>query len=199
MLRIGLTGGIGSGKTTVARIFEVLAIPVYYADEAARKLMNRNTNLKESVISAFGYQSYKNGELDRAYLGKVVFADEEKLKLLNSIVHPITLLDAEIWMKNQKTAYAIKEAAIIFETGLEKYFDFIIGVTAPEDLRIRRVMERDQTTREKILERMQQQMDEKEKMSRCDFVIVNDGIQPLLPQVLKIHEILSSNIQSTAK
>jgi dephospho-CoA kinase len=199
MLRIGLTGGIGSGKTTVARIFEVLAIPVYYADEAARKLMNRNTNLKESVISAFGYQSYKNGELDRAYLGKVVFADEEKLKLLNSIVHPITLLDAEIWMKNQKTAYAIKEAAIIFETGLEKYFDFIIGVTAPEDLRIRRVMERDQTTREKILERMKQQMDEKEKMSRCDFVIVNDGIQPLLPQVLKIHEILSSNIQSTAK
>ena len=190
MLKIGLTGGIGSGKTTVAQIFEVLGIPVYYADPAARDLMNQNPELKKQIISAFGPEVYKEGKLDRAYLGGLVFADAEKLARLNSIVHPATLRDAETWMKNQKTPYAIKEAALIFEAGLEKFFDFMVGVTAPESLRMERSINRDQTTAENVLHRMQQQMDEKEKISRCDFVIVNDGLQALLPQVLKIHETL---------
>jgi dephospho-CoA kinase len=188
MLRVGLTGGIGSGKTTVAQIFEVLSIPVYYADPAARNLMNTDPELKKKIIASFGPDAYKNGELNRPYLGSIVFRDSEKLNLLNSIVHPVTIRDSENWMKNQKTAYAIKEAALIFEAGIEKYLDYVIGVTAPESLRIQRVIERDHVPMQKVLDRLQHQMDEKEKISRCDFVIQNDGLQPLIPQVLEIHE-----------
>jgi len=188
MLKVGLTGGIGSGKTTVAQIFEVLSIPVYYADAAARDLMNKDPELKKKIIASFGKDAYKNGELNRAYLGSVVFHDSEKLNLLNSIVHPVTIRDSENWMKNQKTAYAIKEAALIFEAGIEKYLDYVIGVTAPESLRIQRVVERDHVPIQKVLDRVQHQMDEKEKISRCDFIIQNDGLQPILPQVLAIHE-----------
>jgi dephospho-CoA kinase len=190
MLKIGLTGGIGSGKTTVAQIFEVLGIPVYYADSAAKDLMNQDPELKKQIISAFGPDVYKEGKLDRAFLGGQVFGDTEKLARLNSIVHPATLRDAETWMKKQKTPYAIKEAALIFEAGLEKFFDYIVGVAAPESLRMERAIDRDQTSAENVLQRMQQQMDEKEKISRCDFVITNDGVQALLPQVLAIHETL---------
>jgi dephospho-CoA kinase len=188
MLKVGLTGGIGSGKTTVAQIFEVLSIPVYYADSAARYLMNHDPDLKKKIIASFGTDAYKSGELNRSYLGSVVFPDTEKLNLLNSIVHPVTIRDSANWMKNQKTPYAIKEAALIFEAGLEKHLDYIIGVTAPESLRIQRVVERDHVPKEKVLDRMRHQMDEKEKISRCDFVIQNDGIHSLLPQVLQIHE-----------
>jgi dephospho-CoA kinase len=188
MLKVGLTGGIGSGKTTVAQIFEVLSIPVYYADPAARDLMNKDPELKKKIIASFGTEAYKNGELNRSYLGSVVFQDTEKLNLLNSIVHPATIRNSEIWMKNQKTPYAIKEAALIFEAGLEKHLDYVIGVTAPEPLRIQRVVDRDHIPKEKVLDRIKHQMDEKEKISRCDFVIQNDGVKPLLPQVLAIHE-----------
>jgi dephospho-CoA kinase len=190
MLKIGLTGGIGSGKTTVAQIFEVLSIPVYYADPAAKELMNKDPELKKKIIASFGSNVYKKGVLDRAYLGAMVFPDAEKLNLLNSIVHPATILDSENWMENQTTPYAIKEAALIFEAGLEKHLDYIIGVTAPESLRIQRVVDRNHTSAEKVLERMHQQMDEKEKISRCDFVILNDEVVPLLPQVLAIHKTL---------
>ncbi len=196
MLKIGLTGGIGSGKTTVAQIFEVLGIPVYYADQAAKDLMNRDTDLKNKIIDSFGASVYKDGLLDRDLLGSLVFADKEKLALLNSFVHPATLLDAEQWMQNQNTEYAIKEAALIFEAGLEKYFDFIIGVTASESIRLERVIKRDRTSAENVLQRMEQQMDEDEKISRCDFVIVNDGLQALIPQVLNIHETLLANAKT---
>lgn len=190
MLKIGLTGGIGSGKTTVAQIFEVLAIPVYYADQAARDLMNQDPELKKQIVSAFGEETYKEGKLDRGFLGEMVFADAEKLALLNSFVHPVTLSHASSWMQNQKTPYAVKEAALIFEAGLENFFDYIIGVTAPESLRLERVMNRDQSSAENVLQRMSKQMNEDEKMSRCDFVIINDGKQALLPQVLEIHKSL---------
>ena len=190
MLKIGLTGGIGSGKSSVAQIFEVLAIPVYYADQAAKDLMNQDPELKKQIISAFGTEVYKDGILDRGLLGLMVFADSEKLALLNSFVHPVTLRHASSWMQNQKTSYAVKEAALIFEAGLENFFDYIIGVTAPESLRLERVMSRDRTSKESVLQRMAQQMDEKEKMSNCDFVIINDESQALLPQVLEIHKTL---------
>jgi dephospho-CoA kinase len=190
MLKIGLTGGIGSGKTTVAQIFEVLAIPVYYADQAARDLMNQDPELKKQIVSAFGEETYKEGKLDRGFLGEMVFADDEKLALLNSFVHPVTFRHASSWMQNQKTPYAVKEAALIFEAGLENFFDFVIGVTAPESLRLERVMNRDQSSAENVLQRMSKQMNEDEKMSRCDFVIINDGKQALLPQVLEIHKTL---------
>lgn len=196
MLKVGLTGGIGSGKTTVAQIFEVLSIPVYYADAAARDLMNKDPELKKKIIASFGTDAYKDGELNRSYLGSVVFRDSEKLNLLNSIVHPVTIRDSENWMKNQKTPYSIKEAALIFEAGVEKYLDYVIGVTAPESLRIQRVVERDHVATEKVLDRMQHQMDEKEKISRCDFVIENDGDHALLPQVLQIHKTLLSDFHN---
>ena len=188
MLKVGLTGGIGSGKTTVAQIFEVLSIPVYYADTAARALMNQDPELKEKITASFGTDAYKKGELNRSYLGSVVFRDTEKLNLLNSIVHPVTIRQSENWMNSQKTPYAIKEAALIFEAGLDKHLDYIIGVTAPESLRIQRVVERDHIPMEKVLDRMRHQMDEKEKISRCDFVVQNDGKTAILPQVLAIHE-----------
>ncbi len=194
MLKIGLTGGIGSGKTTVAQIFEVLAIPVYYADQAAKDLMNQDPDLKKEIIAAFGNEVYKEGKIDRSFLGAMVFANSEKLARLNSIVHPATLNDASSWMQNQKSPYAIKEAALIFEAGLEKFFDFIIGVSAPQNMRLERVMIRDQISAENVLQRMAQQMDESEKIKRCDFIILNDNNQPLIPQVLKIHQTLLSKI-----
>jgi dephospho-CoA kinase len=194
MLKVGLTGGIGSGKSTVAQIFEVLSVPVYYADIAARELMNNDPELKEKIIASFGSDAYKDGELNRKFIGSIVFKDTEKLNLLNSIVHPVTIRHSAEWMKSQKAPYAIKEAALIFEAGIEKYLDYVIGVTAPEDLRIQRVVERDQVTAEKVQDRLRHQMDEKEKISRCNFVIVNDGKLALLPQVLLIHQKLSIGI-----
>jgi dephospho-CoA kinase len=190
MLKIGLTGGIGSGKTTVARIFEVLGIPVYYADQAARDLMNRDPELQKQIISEFGTEAYISGTLNRPWLAARVFNNPEKLAKLNSFVHPVTMRDADSWMAAQTASYAIKEAALIFEGKLEKYFDFIIGVTAPETLRIQRAVQRDHSTTEHVLQRMHQQMDETEKIKRCDFVIINDEKQALLPQVLNIHKSL---------
>ncbi|MCY7421680.1 MAG: dephospho-CoA kinase, partial [Chitinophagaceae bacterium] len=142
MLKIGLTGGIGSGKTTVAQIFEVLGVPVYYADDAAKKLMNEDENLKQQIIKHFGEESYINGILNKQYLAATVFSNAKKTTLINSIIHPATIADAEKWMNKQTTPYAIKEAALIFEADADKKLDLVIGVYANEALRIKRVMER---------------------------------------------------------
>jgi len=188
VLRVGLTGGIGSGKSTVAGIFEVLGIPVYYADDAAKKLMNENPELKEKIIAHFGKDAYKNGTLNRSYLGQQVFKDKKKLALLNSLVHPITIRHGNEWMGNQKTPYAIKEAALIFESGTQKDLDYVIGVYAPESLRVSRTVKRDNLSPEAVLMRMKNQMDEDQKIKLCDFVIHNDEIEPVLPQVLTLHQ-----------
>jgi len=188
MISVGLTGGIGSGKSTVAAIFEVLGIPVYYADSAAKELMNEDPVLKEKIISNFGKDAYKEGVLNRSYLGQRVFKDKEKLALLNSLVHPVTIRDGNEWMRRQKTPYALKEAALIFESGSEKDLDFVIGVSAPESLRISRTVKRDGISPEAVKLRMKNQMDEDEKMKRCDFIVYNDEQQPLLPQVLSLHQ-----------
>jgi dephospho-CoA kinase len=194
MLKIGLTGGIGSGKTTVAKIFEVLGIPVYYADDAAKRLMNEDENLKQQIIQHFGEESYEAGKLNRPYLAQKVFSDAEKTKLMNSIVHPITIADAEHWMQLQTSPYAIKEAALIFEAKAEKHLDLVIGVQTPLPIRIQRVMQRDNISEEAVNARIQKQMNEEEKMSRCDFIIVNDEQELLIPQVIAIHEKLLINI-----
>lgn len=164
-LRVGITGGIGSGKTTVAEIFELLGIPVYNADAAAKELMNTDEELKNAIKKNFGETAYKNNELDRTYLASVVFNDPEKLMLLNSLVHPVTIKNAEQWMKAQTTAYAIKEAALMFESGADKMLDYVIGVTAPQKLRILRVMNRDGISREAVLKRLSRQMDEEKNKS----------------------------------
>jgi dephospho-CoA kinase len=188
MLRIGLTGGIGSGKSTVARIFEVLGIPVYDADSASKKLMTENKDLKKGIKNGFGEEAYANGILNRKYLAEQVFNDPGKMALLNSLVHPATIKDAEEWMKKQKTPYLIKEAALIFESGSQKQLDFVIGVKAPMALRLQRIIQRDHVSVTQVKARMDMQMDEAIKMRLCKYVIVNDEQQLLIPQVLELHE-----------
>jgi dephospho-CoA kinase len=192
MLKVGLTGGIGSGKSTVARIFETLGIPVYYADDAAKRLMNEDPELRRQIINHFGEEAYRGAELDRSFIASHVFRDKEKLKILNSLTHPATIRDADDWMVKQTTPYAIKEAALIFEAGAENKLDYVIGVSAPESLRISRSIKRDDVNEDKVKERMAGQLNEEEKMNRCDFLVYNDEIQPLIPQVLKLHEQLKS-------
>lgn len=195
MLHIGLTGGIGSGKSTIAKVFETLGIPVYYADDASKKLMNEDIELKKQIIRYFGEASYTDNQLNRSYIASVVFADKTKLELLNSLVHPATIRDAKRWMKEQNTPYAIKEAALIFESGSAEGLDYIIGVFAPQALRIKRTMDRDNVTKEAVIKRMQNQVDETMKMRLCDFVIYNDEQQLVIPQVLKLHELFLQKIK----
>lgn len=188
VLRVGLTGGIGSGKSTVAQIFEVLGIPVYYADTAAKRLMNEDPELKLAITNTFGKQAYANNMLDRKFISSIVFSDPSKLDLLNAIVHPATKKDGEAWMQGQTTPYAIHEAALIFEAKVSERLDKVIGVSSPLELRIRRATQRDKVERDEILRRMSQQMDEDLKMSKCDFILINDEQQLLLPQVLDLNE-----------
>jgi dephospho-CoA kinase len=188
MLKIGITGGIGSGKSTVAKVFEVLGIPVYYADDAAKKLMNEDEDLKQKIKLQFGESVYTNGNLNKKLLSDIVFNAPEKLELLNALVHPATLKDAERWMQLQTTPYTLKEAALIFESGAHQNLDYVIGVTAPAPLRILRTMQRDGITREEVMARMDKQMDDTIKMKLCDFIITNDEQEMLMPQILALHE-----------
>ena len=188
MLRIGLTGGIGSGKTTVAKIFELLQVPVYYADEASKKLYHTDPDLMREIKKHFGDAVYEGSMLNRSKLAAVVFADPKKLDLLNELVHPPTIRDAEAWMREQKAPYIIKEAALIFESGSASGLDYVIGVRTPQHLRIKRVMDRDGTDREQVLARMRRQIDEEIKMRLCDFIIENNEQVLLIPQVLQLHQ-----------
>ncbi len=192
MLLVGLTGNIGSGKTTVARVFEKLSVPVYRADEKGRQLLTLPGVIKK-VCALFGDAVLgTDGQIDRQCLAAIVFNDRQKLKQLNSIIHPMVREDFSIWTGEQKQeAYVIQEAAILLESGEAMNFDRIIVVTAPEDLRIRRVCARDGVDRDQVLKRAQHQMNETEKIKAADFVITNDGFQALLPQVLGIHKELS--------
>lgn len=188
ILRIGLTGGIGSGKTTAARIFEALGIPVYYADLEAKRLMNEDMLLRSQLIALFGEKAYSSDTLNRPYISSLVFQNKTKLDQLNAIVHPATINHGEKWMQEQKTSYAVKEAALIFESGVNKYLDYVIGVWAPTALRIQRAITRDGSTEDEVVNRMNNQMDEESKMKLCDYVIVNDEQQLLTTQVIAIHE-----------
>jgi len=190
MLRIGLTGGIGSGKSTVAHIFNVLGIPVYDADSAAKRVMVEDEMLKKRILNVFGENAYTDGKLNRKFLSDVVFKDERKITLLNSLVHPATIEDANEWMKKQTAPYLIKEAALIFESGSDKFLDLVIGVRSPLSLRIERTMKRNHITAEEVKARMKFQMDEDKKMALCDFIIENDEKEMLIPQVLLLHETL---------
>lgn len=188
MLRIGITGGIGSGKSTVAGIFSVLGIPIYDSDNASKRIMAEDENLRKNIIASFGESSYVGGTLNRKYLAAQVFNDSKKLALLNSLVHPATINDAKQWMEKQQSVYVIKEAALIFESGSNEFLDYVVGVQSTPTLRIERAMKRDNVTREEIEARMKLQMDEDEKMKRCDFIIMNDEQQMLIPQVISLHK-----------
>lgn len=192
MLKVGLTGGIGAGKSTVAQIFKVFGIPVYQADQEAKRLMQTNTSLIEKIRESFSDKAYVEGILDRKFLSSIVFNDKQKLELLNSIVHPFTIQDGKEWMKKQTSPYAIKEAALIFESGSQGEFDCLIGVFAPTTLRIHRTIQRDQVEREKVLSRMEKQLDESIKMKLCDHVLINNEQTLLVPQVIDLHQKLIS-------
>lgn len=187
MLKIGLTGGMGSGKTTISKIFAVLGIPVFYADDIAKSIMNEDEGLKQRVTGLFGNEAYAHGSLNRKYIADIVFNDKYKLEQLNALVHPVTLAAADKWMNKQTAPYAIKEAALMFEAGAAAQLDYVIGVYAPQHLRVQRVMHRNNAQREEVLARMNNQVDETIKMKLCDFVIINDEQQAVLPQVLILH------------
>ena len=188
MLKIGLTGGIGSGKSTVANVFQTLGIPVYYADDAAKELMNNNEGLKQQIILHFGKDVYENKVLNRKLLAQKVFNNPTQLHLLNSLVHPATIQAAEDWFVQQKAPYCIKEAALIFESGSQQNLDFVIGVYTPTTIRLQRVMQRDKATKEEVQQRMDKQIDETIKMRLCDFVVTNNEQELLIPQVMALHE-----------
>jgi len=188
MLKIGITGGIGSGKSTVAKVFETLGIPVYYADAAAKRLMTENEELKQALTEAFGPETYINGQLNRTFLSARVFNNEAALKQLNALVHPVVIKDGTDWMGRQTSPYAIKEAALFFETGSAAGLDFVIGVSAPEAVRIGRVMNRDGISRSEVLARMQKQIKEEIKLRLCDFIITNNEQEMVIPQVLGLHQ-----------
>ncbi|RYF80730.1 MAG: dephospho-CoA kinase [Chitinophagaceae bacterium] len=187
-LKIGLTGGIGSGKTTAAKVFELLSVPVYFADDASKRLYKTDKSLIQKLKAHFGEDIYNEDELNRSKLASVVFNDPAKLELLNSLVHPPTIRDAQEWMQAQTTPYIIKEAALLFESGSAEGLDYIVGVYAPKHIRIKRVMDRDQSSREEVLSRMNRQINEELKMKLCDYIIDNGEQELVIPQVLMLHQ-----------
>jgi len=189
MFLVGITGGIGSGKTTVCKIFEVLGVPVYYADERAKWLLNNDTTVKEKVVALLGNDAYSNGELNRPLIAEKVFADKNLLEEYNSIVHPAVAEDTLTWSSQHlDEPYVLKEAALLVETGSYLNLDKLIVVTAPEKIRIERVMQRDELSEAAVMARIKNQMPESEKVKLADFVIVNDGTQSLIEQVKNIHQ-----------
>jgi dephospho-CoA kinase len=188
MLKVGLTGGIGSGKSVVADIFRILGIPVFDADSTAKLLMETDDRLISQVKKEFGEESYTGDKLDRKILADKVFGDSYLLEKLNAIVHPAAIQASVEWAAKQTTPYVIKEAALMFEAGSAFNLQYVIGVSAPKSLRIKRVMNRSSMSRDEVLARMSRQVDDNIKMRLCDFVIINDEQEMLLPQVLKIHE-----------
>ena len=188
MLKVGITGGIGSGKSVVCQVFTALGIPVFNADDTARFLMENDAALMQSIRDLLGNEAYKQGKLDRAKVSAIVFKEPEKLQQLNALVHPATISYSQQWFEKQQAPYVIKEAAIFFESGSYKDMDVMVEVFAPQELRIRRAMKRSELTRAKVLAIIAQQMDEDEKRKRCDYVIINDDVTAVLPQVLKLHE-----------
>ena len=186
MKKIGLTGGIGVGKTYVSKIFQKMGIPIFNADEQAKKCMVDDANLKEAVQLAFGENMYLKGVLQKDALAKIVFNNTEALAELNALVHPIVKQKFEDWCIMQSTSMIIKEAAILFESDAHVGLDAVVCVSAPENLRISRVQKRDGSSVEQIQSRMSKQMPQTEKEELADFLIVNDQVQLLLPQVLAI-------------
>ncbi len=188
MIIVGLTGGIGSGKTIVCKVFEKLNIPVYSADTEAKKLMNSDYKIKSKLISEFGNNVYRNNSLNKKFLANIIFNNKKKLLFVNSVVHPVVKKHIKNWISQQTSNYVIIENAILFESGFDKIANKIITVTAPEELRIRRVVKRDNSTYKEVKARINNQMPDEEKIKKSDFVIQNDNEQLILPQILKIHK-----------
>ena len=192
MIKVGLTGGIGSGKTTVAKIFKQFGVPVYFSDDRAKDLMLNNQFLRESLISLFGDKVIVDGFLNRSYIASKVFTNTKELIKLNALVHPFVQTDFDVWSASQTSNYVLKEAAIIFETGADKLLDKVVLVESPKNLKVSRVMVRDRMLRKEVLKRMERQWSDYQKRINADYIIQNDEKYSLINQSLKLHNILST-------
>jgi len=194
MLKIGITGNIGSGKTTISKVFEILGVPVFYADDAAKKVMTHDPVLVAQLKEAFGAGSFfSDGTLNRKHIADIVFKDETQLQLLNSLVHPAVFRAFDQWVADRKNVpYVLKEAALLFESDSYKMCDQTILVTAPLELRINRVMQRDGLQRADILNRENKQFTEEKKKTLANFIIKNDDTELVIPQVLELHDFFRS-------
>lgn len=184
---VGLTGGIGSGKSTVARMFAALGVPIYDSDKEAKVLMNTDINLINTISSLFGTKAYESGQLNRGYIASRVFKDKPLLQKLNNLVHPAVRTHFGVWAKEQDFKYVIQETALIFENQMQDFYDKIILVTSPLEIRIERIINRDEIDRNSILERMSNQLNDDEKMHHADYVIENITMEATHKKVLKIH------------
>lgn len=198
MIVVGLTGGIGSGKSTIAKEFAALGIAVFNSDEQAKALIATDAQVKERIIATFGEEAYQNGEYNRAYIAQIVFNNPEKLAILNNIVHPALAKYFKQWAKKQTSLYVLKEAAILFESGSYKDCDYIITVTAPEQLRIARVMARDHCTEAQVRARMAQQWTDDQRIALSNAVIENVDLESAKEQVKRINnELRMTNDESS--
>lgn len=195
MIIVGLTGGIGSGKTTVAKEFEALGVPVYIADVEAKKLIKRSKIIKRKLIQLFGESTYVNGVLNKPFVADKIFNDAKLLEQMNAIIHPRVARHFNKWVLKQSSPYVIKEVAILFETGGDQFCDYIIAVTAPKELRIKRVLKRDKTTKKKVNAIINNQWNDEDKTERSHYVINNLDLASTKLQVLDIHEEILKNIQ----
>src|SRR5210317_774713 len=184
---IGLTGGIGSGKSTVLELFKILGVKTYSADESAKKLVNTDPYLINLIKSSFGENIYDKGQLNSKKLSDIVFENKEKLKLLNSIIHPAVAKDFKLFLNSNNEDYIVKEAAIIFENKSENNYDKIILIQSPLEIRIERVINRDNISREEVMKRINNQLDENLIIDKCDYVISNENKEDLEDKVLSIH------------
>lgn len=190
MLKIGITGNIGSGKTTVSKLFELLGVPVFYADFYGKRVMTEDAILVEAIRKNFGEEAYfADKTLNRKYIAGIVFNNDTELKKLNNLVHPAVFRAFDQWAEQyQQHFYVLKEAAILFESGSDVQCDKTIVVSAPLDIRIQRVIERDRLTEQEVLRREEKQMPQAEKEAKADFIILNDAQKMVIPQVLQIHQ-----------
>lgn len=185
---IGLTGGIGSGKSTVAAIFRTLGVPVYEADAASKEIIDTDKQLQQKLQKLLGDEVVKQGRIDRPYMARKIFNNDELLQQANALIHPAVGEHFKEWYGQQKAPYIIREAAILYESGTHKDCAKVVVVTAPEQMRIDRVVKRSKTTEEEVRQRMAKQWPEEEKVKRADYVVNNDHSDSVVKQVLKIHE-----------
>jgi dephospho-CoA kinase len=190
MKKVAVTGGIGTGKTTVSKLFEKIGIPVFNSDEIAKKLMHNDKQLQAEIIKVFGDESYINNELNRAYLSDVVFNDEALLDKINSIVHPYVAKEFNQWLLNQKSDYILYESAIIFENNSEDIFDKIICVIAPEEDVISRVMKRNNFSRNKVISIINNQLPDQIKRKKSDYIVENINKSDLTEKIMEIHNMI---------
>jgi len=188
MIIVGITGGIGSGKTTIAKYLNALGVPLYVADDEAKAIMNRSKVIRRKLTAIFGDNAYIDNKLNRTFLAEKIFEDKSLLAKMNAIVHPKVASHFKLWLKKQKAPYVLKEAAIIFENGLQDNYDYIITVVADKDLRIERLLKRDNSNKEKIVAIINNQWPDSKKVEQSDFVITNNNLNCALLEAEKIHQ-----------